>query len=365
MSSLRGRAYKKNPFMTFLATHGIKHERGGRSLKNEFAPDRIVMVSGYGPVFKKFGLELDELLLRAIESGYLPPDSEEGDLYGLIQQAISGERIEPLYTHGSEDSLLAQYEARREMEEEDMGWETEAEYYGMSEEEFSALVAPMTDEELLELEEDSNFDWDAPVSCIMDQAEAMRELGFTEEEIAALTAPANEKTITPISCISVQPAPVFQNQEAEGVKTATIEPIRACNSTNLVATKPRAPMRMDDIPVCFRSSPPPEYQRIGIRPPIEGHAEHPINPTPPSRTLARDGDFPRYPASCISTKINHQRKESDMERPKTQEPSAAEKYRAALMKMPPEQRKRAHRLAMQLRGMESKIKPTNSPPPKP
>ena len=54
-----------------------------------------------------------------------------------------------------------------------------------------------------------------------------------------------------------------------------------------------------------------------------------------------------------------------MERPKTQEPSAAEKYRAALMKMPPEQRKRAHQLAMKLRGMESKIKPTNSPPPKP
>ena len=191
---------------------------------------------------------------------------------------------------------MAQYDARRAMLEEDMGWETEAEYYGMSEEEFLELVAPLTDDELCAIDEDSSFEWDAPVSCI-----------------------------------SVQPAPVFQKQEAE-------ERVK---------------------PVCFRASPPPENNGIGIRPPMECHAEHPINPTPPSRALARDGDFHHPPISCISVRINQRRKESDMERQKAQESSASEKYRAALMRMNPEQRRRAHEMAMLIRGMKSKNQEQN------
>ena len=187
----------------------------------------------------------------------------------------------------------------------------------------------------------------------------MRELGFTEAEIAAATDAPNEKSVTPVSCISVQPAPVFQKQEAEGVKTATIEPIRAYNATNSIAIKPCAPMRMNDMPVCFRLSPPPENNGIGIRTPMEYHAEHPINPIPPSRALARDGDFDRYPTSCISTKNPNQEKEDVMEVQKNQESSASERYRAALMRMNPEQRKRAHQLAMKLRGMESKNQEQN------
>jgi len=118
--SLRNAAYDKNPFMTFLATHGIYHRAGDpRSLKSEFSPDRSPMVSGYGPIFKSRGLQVDELLPRAIEEGYLRPDATESDMYSLIADAMRGERIEPVYSAGHDAVLEEQIRARHEADYQD------------------------------------------------------------------------------------------------------------------------------------------------------------------------------------------------------------------------------------------------------
>ena len=107
--NLRASAYDKNPMMTFLATHGLFHDKAAKnSHKSEFSPDKAIMVMGYGPVFKKTGKRLDVLTHTAIEEGYLPTDGTEAQLRELIRRAVAGEKISPMYAHGVAEQLAEQ-----------------------------------------------------------------------------------------------------------------------------------------------------------------------------------------------------------------------------------------------------------------
>jgi hypothetical protein len=64
----RARLKKENPFMSFLATHGVsiqdRSDVGGEKGKARLIP-------GHGPLFRKKGLRLDELAIMANEEGFL------------------------------------------------------------------------------------------------------------------------------------------------------------------------------------------------------------------------------------------------------------------------------------------------------
>ncbi len=107
--TLRSKAYDKNPLLTFLATHGLFHDKTKPgSHKVEFSPDKAIMVMGYGPVFKKTGKRLDELTQNAIEEGYLPTDGTESQLRELVRRAVAGEKISPLYAEGVAEQIAEQ-----------------------------------------------------------------------------------------------------------------------------------------------------------------------------------------------------------------------------------------------------------------
>ena len=104
--NLRAAAYDKNPLMTFLATHGLFHDKTKpNSQKSEFSPDRSIMVMGYGPVFKKTGKQPSDLVVQAIEDGYLPQDGTADQLHDLIRRAIAGEKISPMYAEGVAEQI--------------------------------------------------------------------------------------------------------------------------------------------------------------------------------------------------------------------------------------------------------------------
>jgi hypothetical protein len=112
---LRSAAFDKNPLMAFLGKYGVSSQ-----LASEFAPGpterRKAIVPGYGPVFRRAGMNLDALAERAAEEGYLPPGSRDADaLYALIQRAMRGQRVMPQYAEGAveqqaEAELAARYE---------------------------------------------------------------------------------------------------------------------------------------------------------------------------------------------------------------------------------------------------------------
>lgn len=114
---LRSIGYSKNPLMSFLATHGLYHESGkSGSQKAEYSPDRSILVSGYGPVFKRTGKNPSDLVVQAIEDGYLPKDGTVAQLDSLIRRAISGEKISPMYAEGVAE---AEMQARMDADFED------------------------------------------------------------------------------------------------------------------------------------------------------------------------------------------------------------------------------------------------------
>ena len=150
----RRAAYDKNPLMTFLATHGLYHEKGKPgSQKSEFSPDRFIPVPGYGMVFRRTGLKPDVMVARAIEDGYLPKDGTESQLVDLIRRAIGGERIAPMYAEGV---------AETEMEKQ---------------------VQAIEDLRELEDNEVAGPDPDIFAKSNVSTEDAMRDMGFTEQEI--------------------------------------------------------------------------------------------------------------------------------------------------------------------------------------
>jgi hypothetical protein len=189
-SPLRMAAYKKNPFLTFLAEKGLYHEKGKPgSQMIEFNAGKQIMVSGYGPVFKKSGMLPDDLVVRAIEDGYLPQDATESDVVRLIELALSGKKVEPTFSEQGQEDMAARY-AERAAEEADSYEErtdqTDAEWYGMSEEKYTELMAQelaaVNDKDFADLDDAINELMETPSSTMTERA-AMEALGFTEEEI--------------------------------------------------------------------------------------------------------------------------------------------------------------------------------------
>jgi hypothetical protein len=187
---LRKASYAKNPFMTFLADKGLYHVKGKpNSLKSEFSKDKQIPVSGHGFVFRASGKQLDELLPLAIQDGYLPPDATEPQLYSLVQKAIAGQKVEPVYSAQGVENTAAKYEERMAEEEpvyEERAGQSDAEWHGMSEADYiemmSREVAAISDDEFAELAEAvGDFKYTPPSNASV--RAAMEALGFTEEEI--------------------------------------------------------------------------------------------------------------------------------------------------------------------------------------
>ena len=175
-------AYDKNPLITFIAAHGLYHDKDQPgSLKSEFSPDKEIMVPGYGPVFRKMGKRLDALVQNAIEDGYLPKDGTEQQLYSLIQRAVGGEKITPQYAEGvAESEAQAQMDARAELEQEQYGADNSEP--ATADEIEAALDAEMeASDAAFFAVDDSDIPWDAPGNSSTEAF--LRAMGATEQEI--------------------------------------------------------------------------------------------------------------------------------------------------------------------------------------
>lgn len=99
----RSAAWERNPFLAFLGANGLN-----RDTASEFAPGlterRKAFVPGYGPVFRPGAKNLDELVQTAKEDGFLRDDDGEPELYDLIDRALRGERIAPLFADGAAEA---------------------------------------------------------------------------------------------------------------------------------------------------------------------------------------------------------------------------------------------------------------------
>ena len=186
-SNLRKSAYQKNPLLTLLASKGLYHDKDKfGSLKSEFSPDKQIMVSGYGPVFKKSGLKLDALLDFAIQDGYLPQGASENDLYSLIQRAVSGEKITATLSEQGMSDMESEFAAALESRYEERPPMTDEEWYGQDEagyaDDLVNEVASLSDAELRRLDDIIEELWDTPPGNISTRA-SMEAMGFTEQEI--------------------------------------------------------------------------------------------------------------------------------------------------------------------------------------
>jgi hypothetical protein len=167
---LRAITFNKSPFLAFLGEHRVKLE-----LKPDFSPDKNPLLPGYGPLFRRSGLQLDELATRAAEDGFLPPNTEDvTELSGLIERQIRGEKILPLYTDDG-----AEIEMQRRMQE------AQADY--QNEQDEIAKAQELTDQALDDLIADfqaAMLDYpQGPAQSDVDMETAMLAAGFTEEEI--------------------------------------------------------------------------------------------------------------------------------------------------------------------------------------
>jgi hypothetical protein len=181
---LRSALAKDNPFKAFLGRYGIKLD-----VVLEFAPGikerRAFMASGYGPVFRKTGLSLDDLQTYAAERGFLPKDAIGGqdEIYALIQRAMRGEKIAPLYGDDADDILAQRMEEQRQREQEDA--EDQAfldegdDGYEAAEREAMQYVGELDDASLFDIDDAIAIGGESNT----DLRSAMLALGFTEEEI--------------------------------------------------------------------------------------------------------------------------------------------------------------------------------------
>lgn len=115
----RARVHADNPFLGFLATHGVNlAERADAGAERGRAGNPLV--PGFGPVFRKSGLRFDELALAARDAGFLTqadidnPTDTGGTrkLATMIERATMGkESIRPIAAddfgkQGAHDKLL-------------------------------------------------------------------------------------------------------------------------------------------------------------------------------------------------------------------------------------------------------------------
>jgi N12 class adenine-specific DNA methylase len=170
----RSRAWTDNPFRAFLGKHGI-----ALSLANEWAPGqterRQALVQGYGPIFRKAGMQLDALAEVAKEEGFLRTASVT-DLEDLIGRAMRKERVAPLYAEGvAEDEAEAIFNRQREMEEE-----------------AAAALQDLEAEELADIEDFITFPAPDRAEPTTDEA-ILEALGVPLEDIPAVIAEAGAR----------------------------------------------------------------------------------------------------------------------------------------------------------------------------
>jgi hypothetical protein len=97
---MRAKLHDSDPFLGFLAKNGVSIEDKG-DVGAERGNRGNRMVPGYGPVFRKNGLRLDELALRAAEEGHLTQadiDSAHdtggtGKLAEMIRRAVADKEV--------------------------------------------------------------------------------------------------------------------------------------------------------------------------------------------------------------------------------------------------------------------------------
>lgn len=168
------RAHDANPFKAFIAKHGIS-----TALANEFAPGKkerqAALVQGYGPVFRKSGLQLDALAELAVQDGYLTaPDVTK--LSAMIADALRGKRVIPQYAEGAAETEM---ETRAALEKEaDEAQNAEVEAEAQAEREAIQALAALSDESLLQTD-DTQLNPGNNVSKV----DFLRALGFSEQEI--------------------------------------------------------------------------------------------------------------------------------------------------------------------------------------
>lgn len=161
----RARAWDDNPGRAFIAKHGIALD-----LASEWAPGaaerRAAMVQGYGPIFRKSGMQLDTLAQAAVEEGFLlEPDEQQ--LHALIDRAIRKQRVVPQYAEGVGESELEARIAQQRQYEEDA---------------FEAINNPDLSDAFLDALQDADIPWDSAGQQASTEA-FLRELGATDEEI--------------------------------------------------------------------------------------------------------------------------------------------------------------------------------------
>lgn len=160
----RAQSADANPMRAFLGKHGV-----ALGLRAEFAPgqaeQRAAMVPGYGPIFRKTGIQLDALAQAAVEEGFLTqPDTAK--LHDLISRTLRGERVIAQYAEGVAETEMQNLIARQRAFEED--------------EHAEALASELSDAEILELTDD-DIPWESQGNSSTEAA--MRALGFSEQEI--------------------------------------------------------------------------------------------------------------------------------------------------------------------------------------
>ncbi|MFG0675873.1 PLxRFG domain-containing protein [Delftia sp. WSY_7] len=160
----RAQSAEANPMRAFLGKYGV-----ALGLRAEFAPgraeQRAAMVPGYGPIFRKTGIQLDALAQAAVEEGFLvEPDTAQ--LHGLISRALRGERVIAQYADGVADAEMQALVARQRAFDEDARAEE--------------LASGLNDAEVLALTDD-DIPWDSKGNTTTEAA--MRSLGFSEQEI--------------------------------------------------------------------------------------------------------------------------------------------------------------------------------------
>lgn len=175
----RARAWDANPGRAFIAKHGIALDLAG-----EWAPGaaerRAAMVQGYGPIFRKSGMQLDTLAEAAVEEGFLR-EADDMAMHALIERAIRGERVIPQYAEGvAEDEMEARIARQRELEQDA----------------YDAVNDPLLSDEFIDQISDDAIPWDSAadltgateseIQAIEDEQRASRAAGRAEGDPGAI-----------------------------------------------------------------------------------------------------------------------------------------------------------------------------------
>lgn len=193
----RDRLKATDPFLAFLAEHGVSSEdRADTGADKSRQGNRLI--PGYGPVFRKNGLRLDELVTRAVEAGHLSQADVEdakdnggvNKLADMIQRSVQNREV--IIPAAKVDQVAeAQADDRANMELRD-----EANRLGIDgyqDMDPDALYDAVRTKHAEQVDAQSDGEYDA----IEQDADALEDAGITDAEINALAQiAANENKLT-------------------------------------------------------------------------------------------------------------------------------------------------------------------------